>query len=150
MLYSTPCEQAIRALVYLAQQDRERITPVKEIAREAGIPVPICAKVLHTLARHHIVRSTKGPGGGFILGRGPEAIVLRHVVDAIDGLGVLERCPAGLANCSDAEPCPLHDLWKDLRSAILGFHENTSILDMARVHAHATARASRARLKSGA
>ena len=67
MLYSRPCEYAIRTMAYLARASSDERVQVQEIAEAEAIPAPILAKVLQQLARSNLVDSYKGPGGGFSL-----------------------------------------------------------------------------------
>lgn len=131
MLYSRPCELAIRAAAYLARQPQSRLVPVGEIATAEGIAVPFLARVLYLLARGGLLQSRKGPRGGFQLARPARQINLRDIVAVIDGLEGLEQCAVGLARCSDQMPCPLHDMWKELRRRIVGYLERISLAEMA-------------------
>lgn len=131
MLYSKPCEYAIRATAYLARQPQSRLVRVSEISRAEGIPMPFLARILYQLARAGLLVSRKGPGGGFQLARSAREIKLREIVALVDGLGAMEQCAVGLARCSDQMPCPLHEMWKELRQRIVGYLERISLAEMA-------------------
>ena len=131
MIYSKPCEYAIRALVFLARfPDRGAVQGV-EIAKAEGLPAPVLGKVLQELVRKGLLESRRGPGGGFRLARNPRLITLRDVVAAIDGLDQFAECAVGLEGCSDNSPCPLHDTWKGLRTQLMTYLETTTLDDMA-------------------
>lgn len=132
MLYSTPCEYAIRALSYLAASPARSSPGAQEIARAENIPVPVLGKVLQELVRKGLLESRRGPGGGFRLARRPELITLRDVIAAIDGLDQFLECAVGLERCADDAPCPLHDRWKGLRSQMMSYLETTTLAAMAR------------------
>ena len=131
MIYSRPCEQAIRALAYLAQRSDRRSAQAREIAAAENIPAPVLGKILQELVRKGLLESRRGPGGGFRLARRPELITLRDVVAALDGLDQFLECAVGLASCDDDAPCPLHDTWKGLRSQLLTYLETTNLAAMA-------------------
>jgi Rrf2 family protein len=131
MIYSKPCEYAIRALSYLARSSSGTPAQGQEIAKEEGIPGPILGKVLQELVRKGLLESRRGPGGGFRLARRPQLITLRDVVAAMDGLDQFLECAVGLENCSDESPCPLHDTWKGLRTQLMNYLEQTTLADMA-------------------
>lgn len=119
MLLSSTSGQALRALLFLAAQEDD--TPVlgREIARVEGIPGPSLAKILHALNAHGLVRSTRGPGGGYALSRAPEAIMVGEVVAAIEGPRDFSKtCILGLDACSDENPCALHGQWRRFREAL--------------------------------
>jgi Rrf2 family iron-sulfur cluster assembly transcriptional regulator len=130
MIYSRSAEYAIRAFVNLSQVPEGKYAMVKNIAREEGIPAHFLAKILQQLARKGLLRSSKGPTGGFHLRQSPSDISLMDIVSALDGLGDYEKCASGLAECNDDMPCGMHDSWKALRSRILDYLKDTSIADI--------------------
>ena len=129
MIYSKPCEYAIRALVFLARFPDHGAG--REIAKAEGLPAPVLGKVLQELVRKGLLESRRGPGGGFRLARRPQLITLRDIVAAIDGLDHFAECAVGLDGCSDNSPCPLHDTWKGLRRQLMNNLEVTTLADMA-------------------
>jgi Rrf2 family protein len=131
MIYSKPCEYAIRALAFLARFPADGAAQGKEIAKAERLPAPVLGKVLQELVRKGLLESRRGPGGGFRLARNPQLITLRDVVAAIDGLDQFLECAVGLERCSDDSPCPLHDTWKDLRTQFMNYLEATTLSDMA-------------------
>jgi|SRR5690242_1354293 len=132
MLYSRSAEYAIRAFVYLAQVPDGRYAMVKQIAAEEEIPAHFLAKILQQLARKGMLRSSKGPTGGFSLRVPPGEVRLLDIVEALDGLSEYEKCASGLAECTDDMPCPLHDSWKALRSRIMDYLGRNTIADLAK------------------
>ncbi len=137
MLYSITCEYAIRALIRLALSRAEpeggNVCRVKDIAKAEGIPRHFLGKVFQTLARAQILRSSKGPHGGFALARAAGEITLLDIVAAVDGTRALDRCALGLPACSNESPCPQHHLWEPLRRQIKQYWQNTSLQDLAQI-----------------
>lgn len=131
MLYSRPCEDAIRAMAYLARQSGGRWVAAGEVAGAERLAGPFLARTMFQLAKAGLVHSRKGPGGGFRLSRDAREIRLRDIVEVIDGLGALKECAVGLSECSDRMPCPLHHMWKDLRQRMEKYLQGTSLADMA-------------------
>ncbi|HXX00642.1 MAG TPA: Rrf2 family transcriptional regulator [Candidatus Acidoferrales bacterium] len=144
MIYSKPCEYAVRALVFLTRFPDRRAVQGAEIAEGEGVPAPILGKVLQELVRKGLLESRRGPGGGFRLARDPQLITLRDVVAAIDGLDQFAECAVGLEHCSDESLCPLHETWKALRTHVMNYLQDTTLADMAA----AVARKSNVRLRS--
>src|SRR5260221_6114373 len=132
MLYSRSAEYAIRASVHLAQVPDGRYAMVKQIAAEEEIPAHFLAKILQQLARKGMLRSNKGPTGGFSLRIPADEVRLLDIVEALDGLSEYEKCASGLAECTDDMPCPLHDSWKALRSRIMDYLWRNTIAALAR------------------
>jgi Rrf2 family iron-sulfur cluster assembly transcriptional regulator len=129
MIFSRPCEYAIRALTHMAASPAE-IASALEIAKAEDVPLPVLSKVLQELVRKGLLESRRGPGGGFRLSRRPELITLRDIVAAIDGLDHFMDCVAGLKVCSEEAPCPLHNTWIGMRSQILASLETTTLAQM--------------------
>jgi Rrf2 family iron-sulfur cluster assembly transcriptional regulator len=132
MIYSRSAEYAIRAFVHLAQVPDGKYAMVKHIAAEEDIPTHFLAKILQQLARKGLLRSSKGPTGGFALRVPADEIRILDIVDALDGLAEYQQCAAGLSECSDEMPCPLHDSWKALRSRIMDYLGHNTIEDLAK------------------
>lgn len=131
MLYSSPCEYAIRALTALALRPRDRWVPAPSIAAETEVPVSYLGKIFKDLVRAGILASMRGPRGGYRLARGASEIRLLDVKAAIDGLGDLERCAVGLDPCTDETPCPLHEEFKEVRRTIRTYLASTTIEELA-------------------
>lgn len=116
MFFSPSAQQALRALIYLARQSSDEPVLVRDIAAAEGIPHPFLSKLLLTLRNRGIVRSTRGPGGGYTLARLPEGIVVSDVVETFDGTRSLGKaCILGLDECGEVNPCALHERWKVFR-----------------------------------
>src|SRR3974390_2582960 len=131
MIYSRSAEYAIRAFVHLAEVPEGKYAMVKNIAEQEGIPAHFLAKILQQLARKGLLRSSKGPTGGFSLRTSPKDISLIQLVEALDGLTDYQKCVSGLSECTDDAPCGMHDSWKALRSRIMEYLEKTTISDLA-------------------
>lgn len=132
MLYSRTAEYAIRALVYLGSLAPGEPALVKRIAADAGIPEHFLGKILQDLARNGLLRSNKGPHGGFRLALPASEIPLMKVVENVDGAGRYERCIAGNPECGDQVLCAMHDSWIPLRTRIVEYLQGTSIADLAK------------------
>jgi Rrf2 family protein len=131
MIYSRSAEYAIRAFVHLSQTPPGKYAMARQIADETGIPAHFLAKILQQLAKQGMLKSSKGPTGGFSLRQAPEEISLLSIVEAIDGLADYQRCISGMAECSDQTRCGQHDQWKALRGRIMDYLRSTSVSDVA-------------------
>jgi len=132
MIYSKSAEHAIRAFVHLAQVPDGKYAMVKNIAEAEDVPAAFLAKILQQLAKKGLLRSSKGPTGGFALRIEASEIRLLDIVEALDGLGPYQQCASGLSECNDDVPCSMHDSWVALRSRIMDYLGNNSIADLAK------------------
>lgn len=145
MLYSRSAQYAIRALAVLAGEPPGEFVPIQELARSAGVPLPFLAKIMQTLARGRLVISRKGPGGGVALARPARNVTLAEIVCAVDGDDPVRECVLGLPRCSDRSPCPVHDVWKEVRATLRRSMHERSLADIGPGKAPARIRTRRAR-----
>ena len=131
MLYSHASELALRAALYLTLQPPGKLTPVREIAKGAGLPGPYLAKIMRRLIDARLVRAFRGPGGGVRLRQAPEAVNLAALVRAMEGPLDPEPCVLGLRPCSSEYPCPLHGRWTALRGEIQDLLKETTLASLA-------------------
>jgi Rrf2 family protein len=155
MIYSRSAEYAIRAFVNLAQVPEGKYAMVKNIAEQEDIPAHFLAKILQGLARKGLLRSSKGPTGGFALRVDASDVRLLDIVEATDGLASYEQCASGLSECSEDMPCSMHDSWVTLRSRIMEYLGRNTIADLAKAlevkkKALATAKAKKSRRSTAA
>jgi len=116
MIHSPTCQHALRALIYLASKNSDRPVLVREIADAALVPKQSLAKILHGLRNKGLVKSTKGPGGGYQLARAGSEMTIVEVIEAVDGpIDLARSCILGLDECHDDAGCALHDYWKLFR-----------------------------------
>ena len=127
MLYSLPCEYAIRAMTDLALRADEGWVAVGHVADSAGLPRPYLGKILKQLVEARLLESSRGPGGGYRLASEAGSITLLDVKLAIDGERDFERCAVGLDPCSDETPCPLHGEFRHLRATIRDYLASTTL-----------------------
>lgn len=85
MKLSHASSYALRALVFLAGRERERLVPSSIIAEGGGIPELFLLKILKPLVSARVLLSLRGPTGGYRLARAPETISLLDVIEAVDG-----------------------------------------------------------------
>ena len=99
-------EYALRAAVWLAAHPDDKVS-TPEIAKRTQVPPGYMSKVLQVLARAGLVESSPGRAGGFRLTRAADEISVLDVVNTVDTLERIRRCPLGLKSHRH-ELCPLH------------------------------------------
>jgi Rrf2 family iron-sulfur cluster assembly transcriptional regulator len=132
LIYSQSSKYAIRAFVNLARQPEGNFAMVKNIAEEEQIPSHFLAKILQQIARKGLLKSSKGPTGGFCLKVPANKLKLIDIVDAVDGLNSFNACAGGLPECNSATACSLCDRWKPVHARIMVFLGKTTIADLVR------------------
>ena len=102
----------------------------KELAEATAVPLSYMRKVLHELVRAGVLESTRGKHGGFRLAVAAEELPLLSVVSHFDQLGSGRRCVLGRRECSDHDPCPVHDRWKAAAEHVAAFFGETTVGDV--------------------
>jgi Rrf2 family iron-sulfur cluster assembly transcriptional regulator len=132
-MFSKSCEYAIRAAIYIAAESSEDSkVGIKDICDHIEAPKHFTAKILQVLTKNKIVSSQKGVNGGFYIDKKQGEKQLIEIVVAIDGNILFTGCGLGLKECSETEPCPLHDKFKSIRSGIKKMMEDATIGSMAK------------------
>lgn len=104
-MISQTAEYALRAIVYLADQQEPRTT--QQIAQVTRVPAGYLSKVLQSLARGGLVTSQRGLHGGFRLAQSAKEVTVWQVIDAVDPLQRIRSCPLGLKS-HGVNLCPMH------------------------------------------
>jgi Rrf2 family protein len=123
-------EYALRAVLHLASAEGDGPLRVDAVAADLDVPRNYLSKVMHLLARSGLLRSARGPAGGFTLARPPEEITLAQVIDPFDRLE--DRCLLMRRTCSDADPCLAHHQWKHVAVQLRSFFRETTVADLVR------------------
>jgi Rrf2 family protein len=104
-MFSQTSEYALRAIVCLAAERGEART-VQQLAEATKVPAGYLSKVMQALHRAGLVHSQRGLHGGFTLLVPAERLTVLDVVQAVDPIRRIQRCPLGLKG--HVNLCPLH------------------------------------------
>ncbi|SEE50782.1 Rrf2 family protein [Tenacibaculum sp. MAR_2010_89] len=129
-MFSKSCEYGLRAIIFIAQQSAQDIkVSLSTISSAIDSPQAFTAKVLQQLTRKDIVKSIKGPYGGFVIEDFKmNTIKLSDVVKVLDGDSIFTSCGLGLKECNDKSPCPLHFQFIEVRNKLKSMLNNTTLL----------------------
>lgn len=132
-MFSKACEYGIRASIYIAKQSQlDRKVGLIEVSEAIESPAAYTSKILQLLSRHQVIKSDKGPTGGFSMNKNDfDKIKLSTIVEAIDGNNIYMGCGLGLSKCNERQPCPLHNQFKSIRNELKMMLENTTIKALA-------------------
>jgi Rrf2 family transcriptional regulator, iron-sulfur cluster assembly transcription factor len=121
---------AVRAIVALAKLPDGVYAGAARIAQEIGAPQNYLGKLLKALAEEGLVESQKGLGGGFRLARDAREISLLDIVEPIEHISRWSGCILGRPECSESDPCAIHNRWKAVRDAYLRMLRQTTIAEL--------------------
>jgi Rrf2 family protein len=123
-------EYAIRGLQELARRNGDAPVQLKSIARNCDVSEAFLAKIFQMLSQQHIVKSHRGVKGGFSLGRDPEEITLRDIVEVCEGGIALNHCLRESNRCENADSCNMTEAWERAQHALVGALEKTRLADL--------------------
>ncbi|MEK7401889.1 MAG: Rrf2 family transcriptional regulator [Gemmatimonadota bacterium] len=129
MWISGTSQYAIRAVVYVATNGADTPVRVGPIAAVIDVPRNYLSKTLHLLARSGVLRSVRGPRGGFQLAIPPARLTLARVTEAFDDVGQ-RHCLLGRTQCGDRFACPAHARWGKVSDSLQTFFRKTTIADL--------------------
>lgn len=124
-------EYAIRGIVYLASRRTDQVCLLGDIAAAVEVPQTFLAKIFQQFSKIGLVRSYRGTGGGFVLGRQPEKITLLEVVEAVEGPIIPNRCVTGEGECSRTYTCNVHPVWIKVQEQVRSVLANVTLKDLA-------------------
>ena len=118
MILRKPARQALKILQYLAKDPNRRVG-CKELARHCGTAPANLTEVLSGLARHGVVRTTRGPRGGYSLARSSREVNLREVVEIAHGPLFDNECILHEGPCFKYAACPVHAVWMQAQEELM-------------------------------
>ncbi len=132
MKLSTKGRYAVMALVDLASQSDGRPVALADIAERQEISLSYLEQLFAKLRRGGLVRSVRGPGGGYLLARSADDTRVSDAILAVDEPIRATRCKTGSsAGCrSNKSRCLTHDLWEELGNQIHVFLSSVSLADV--------------------
>ncbi len=129
LVLNTTAQNALRAVVFVAEHGSEDPVRVDDIAAALECPRNYLSKTMHALTRAGVLRSVRGRNGGFKLVEPPHRLTLVRVVRPFQPPGK-RRCLLGRATCSAVRPCIVHDRWSALTDEVEAFFGDTTIADL--------------------
>ncbi len=126
---------AVRALVDLTNHGNSRPVSLREIAARGDISVSYLEQLFLKLRRTQIVRSVRGPGGGYLLARSPAEISVAEIIEAVEEKLEPIYCvdPASDRKCSRTDCCAAHLVWKELAGRIREFLDSVKLDELSRM-----------------
>lgn len=132
MILGTKARYAVMAMVELAGRDAGKPVTLAELAESQEITVPYLEQIFSRLKHHGLVRSVRGPGGGYVLAKPASAITVDEIIIASDESLKMTRCDAHTeSGCMATRArCLTHDLWEGLEKRIHDYLSGVTLADV--------------------
>jgi len=128
---STRAQYAVRAMVDLSLHSQGRPVSLREIAQREEIPLNYLEQLFFRLKKGNIVKSVRGPGGGYVLARDSFLIRVGEIVATVEeSLNPVACLDDGGAACHRNSRCITHNVWKGLGERIRGFLNDINLEEL--------------------
>ncbi len=127
MRLTTKGRFAVTAMIDLALRQQTGPVTLAAISQRQQISLSYLEQLFGKLRRHQLVESTRGPGGGYTLGRKADDITVADIILSVDEPLDATHC-GGKENCHGGDTrCMTHDLWASLNAKMVEFLDSVSL-----------------------
>ena len=131
MILGTKVRYAVMAMVDLAGHEPSKPVALAELAKRQEITLPYLEQIFSKLKHHGLVKSVRGPGGGYVLMQAPTDIAISDIVEAVEESMQMTRCDKHSSGCMSTKArCLTHDLWDGLGRHIYEYLHSISLADI--------------------
>ena len=130
MKLTTKGRYAITAMIDLVMHGKKNAVPLKDITKRQEISLSYLEQLFSKLREAGLVKSIRGPGGGYTLGKKLSDINLLNIITAVDEKIDQTQCK-GEMNCTNDKPCLTHFIWTDLNDEINKYMKDITLNDLA-------------------
>lgn len=129
MKLSTKGRYAVMAMVDLARHGAGHPVSLADIAERQEISLSYLEQLFARLRKNELVRSVRGPGGGYHLALAAGEISVAEIINAVDESLDATMC-GGRENCLDDKRCMTHDLWATLNAKMHDYLSSVTLADL--------------------
>lgn len=131
MRITTKGRYGLRAVINLARSNRKRPVSIGAIAAEENVSSEFLEQIFFKLKKAGLIRSIRGPGGGFVLNRTPGEISVQDILNAVGETHGLTPCTLRRKTlCDRPEPCAAHDIWTGLQKTMEDYLNRWTLKDI--------------------
>ncbi len=130
MMLTTKSRYAVMAVIEVAANKTGLPMKLADISANQDIPLNYLEQIFLKLKKADLIKSVKGPGGGYQLTSTSDQITIENIIDAVDENLKMTRCSKD-KNCrKNGINCQTHNLWKGLTKQIRDYFASISIADV--------------------
>jgi Rrf2 family protein len=126
----TKGQYGVRAMFEIARGYPDGPITIKEISGRQEVSVAYLEQILNTLRRSGLIKSVKGPGGGYVLTKEPSQTSVGAILKVLEGPVAITSCLDPEEGCSRVETCVTHLMWRSLGQKIEDFLNTITLADL--------------------
>ncbi len=131
MKLSTRGRYALRMMIDIARQGAGQCVAIKEISEREGISLKYMEQIVPNLTRADLLKSVRGPQGGYMLVKSPEDYTVGQIIRAIEGDVAPVACLEGADNtCVRKDICSTLKVWTGLKKVIDEYIDSITLRDL--------------------
>ncbi|MDD5173945.1 MAG: RrF2 family transcriptional regulator [Candidatus Omnitrophica bacterium] len=134
MKLSTKSTYGLRAMVNIAMANDKGAVSIKDISKRESISGVYLEQLLNKLRRKNLVKSVRGPSGGYMLSRSPRKITVADIVKTLEGSIIPVDCAGGREGyksvCHNKKTCAAKTVWAKLAKSIEDCLESVTLKDL--------------------
>jgi Rrf2 family iron-sulfur cluster assembly transcriptional regulator len=130
MMLTTKSRYAVMAIIEVASGGSTKPMKLSDISEKQTIPLNYLEQIFLKLKKANIVKSFKGPGGGYCLSSTSESLNIIEIIDAVEENTKMTRCSVDKTCRKNGAKCMTHDLWKGLGNQIRNYFSSISVADV--------------------
>jgi Rrf2 family transcriptional regulator, iron-sulfur cluster assembly transcription factor len=132
MILTTKGRYAAMAVIEIADDKSGNPLSLLAISERQNISLSYLEQIFSRLKKAKIVKSVKGPGGGYLLGKERDQITIAQIIKAIGEPIKMTRCTKTKKNCIGgvSTKCKTHHLWQGLENKIYEYLSSISLGDI--------------------
>jgi len=130
MRMSTKAQYAVRAMVNLNLYSEGSPVSLRDISLRESISLTYLEQLFVKLRRGQIVKSVRGPGGGYLLARPAREIQVDEIIDSVEESLVPVSCMDKQKGCACDDQCVTHNVWHGLGERIRQFLSSITLADL--------------------
>jgi Rrf2 family iron-sulfur cluster assembly transcriptional regulator len=127
---STKAQYAVRAMVNLNLHSEGQPVSLRDISLRESISLTYLEQLFVKLRRGEIVKSVRGPGGGYLLARPAKDIQVDEIIDSVEESLVPVSCMDQKNGCACEDQCVTHNVWHGLGEKIRQFLSSITLDDL--------------------
>ncbi len=132
MRITTKGRYGLRAVIKLAMSTHTRPISISTISNDENVSSEFLEQIFYKLKKAGVIRSIRGPGGGFVLNRKPEEISVKDILEAVGEMGGLTPCTLRRRTlCDRPDHCGAHEIWTGLQDRISEYLGGITLKDIA-------------------